>query len=91
MLVTVMAWEVSAQLTAPFGAAQPLPVILAVPAFTPVMVDPDTDATPELLLLYEPPDQPAGAEAEVVAPLTIVAKAKLTWPAGQLTGGAVTT
>ena len=73
----------SAQLVAPLEAVQPKPLILAVPEELPVTVLPDTDATPELLLLYEPPDQPPGAVAVTDCPGVILEELKATLPDGQ--------
>lgn len=76
--VTVTVWAESAQLVAPLDAVQPLPVILAVPVFTPETVVPETEATAELLEAKVPPDQPAGADAKVLVPLIMEAAAKVT-------------
>ena len=59
-VTTLTVAPVSEHPVAPFGAVQLVPVTVAVPAATPVPVDPETVSTPALLDENVPPVQPAG-------------------------------
>jgi hypothetical protein len=56
----------------PFGSVQFDPVTVALPAATPVPVDPETESTPVLLDENVPPVQLAGAESATVLPTVAV-------------------
>jgi hypothetical protein len=60
------------------GPFQPLPVTCTEPGATPLMVLPETEATPLLEELNDPPLQPEGAEAVVFWPTRIVPDDRLT-------------
>jgi hypothetical protein len=74
------------QEVAPPGAVQPEPETFTVPAETPVRVLPETEATPLLVELNEPPLQPEGAEAVEFWPTFMDAGEMETLPAGQGAG-----
>ncbi len=67
------------------GAVQFVPVTVAVPAATPVPVDPETVSTPVLLDENVPPVQLAGWVSAVVNPEFIVEGVAVTLPAGHVT------
>ena len=76
---------------APLEAVQPDPLIVALPALAPVTVLPEIVATPEGDEVKLPPVHPAGADAMLVPPTTIVVGETTTAPEGQLGAGGVMT
>ena len=72
------------QLVAPFGAVQPVPVMLDVPAPTPFTVETETVALEVSEETNIPPLQlPDGGEADVFCPTVTEGAPKATEPAGQ--------
>jgi len=76
--VTVRAAPLKLQPVAPLGAFHPDPLIVALPAATPVTVVPETLAIEELLERKLPPVQLVGAEAMLVPPTVMVAGVRVT-------------
>jgi hypothetical protein len=84
--VTVRTAPLKVQPVASLGAVHPEPVIVALPALSPVTVEPETVAALELEEKM-PPVHPDGAEAALVPPTTMVVGLSVTVPVGQLGGG----
>jgi hypothetical protein len=88
-VVMVSVAPLKAQFVAPLEQLHPDPVIVTVPAATPVTVEPETVATAVLLVVNVPPVHPDGAEAVLVPPTVTVAEFNDTAPVGQSGGGGV--
>jgi len=87
--VTVSVAPVKLHPVASLEAVHPEPLIVALPAPTPVSVSPEIVTTPEGLTEKLPPVHPEGAEAVLVPPTTMAVGLTVTAPVGQLGGGGV--
>lgn len=85
--LTVIVAPFKTQFVAPVEVyVQPEPLMVAVPALFPVIVEPETEAIAELLDWKLPPVKPLGAEAVEVWPTLIEEDERDTVPEGQEPG-----